>query len=85
MSRESNQARLALRSIWETQESSLEELDEKCNPNRVCKNMKEVTFEGFAEQGQDLKTAWREKLEREGKLAGPGSSLKDLVFGNTAK
>jgi len=86
MSQESNQARLALRSIWETQESSLEELDEECNPNRVCKNMKEVTFEGFAEQGQDLKTAWREKLEREGKLAGgAGNSINDLLLGNSQK
>jgi hypothetical protein len=85
MSEDSNQARLALRSIWDAQESSLEELDEECNPNKICKNMKEVTFEGFSEQGIDLKTAWRQTLEREGKLAGPGSTIKDLVFGNDQK
>ena len=86
MSEESNQARLALASIWQSQEGALEELDEECNPNRICKNMKEVTFEGFSEQGIDLKTAWRQTLEREGKLAGgAGNSINDLLLGNSQK
>ena len=39
--------------------------------------MKDVTFDGFAEDGVDLATAWRQKLAREGKLG--ASSLGDLV------
>jgi hypothetical protein len=41
--------------------------------------MKDVSFDGFAEEGVDMGTAWRNKLRREGKLG--GSSLGDLVLG----
>jgi hypothetical protein len=41
--------------------------------------MKDVSFDGFAEDGVDLGTAWRSKLAREGKLS--GASLADLVMG----
>ncbi|MFM8352314.1 MAG: hypothetical protein ACKN9D_14770 [Actinomycetales bacterium] len=41
--------------------------------------MKDVTFDGFAEDGVDLGTAWRNKLAREGKLT--GAPVSDLVFG----
>jgi hypothetical protein len=80
MSVESDQARLTLRSVWEAQGNPVDELDEECNPNKVCRNMKEVTFDGFGGEGTDLKTSWRDKLEREGKL-NSGGSIKDIVFG----
>jgi len=43
--------------------------------------MKDVTFDGFAEEGVDLATSWRNKLAREGKLN--GSPVSDLVFGSS--
>jgi hypothetical protein len=43
--------------------------------------MKDVTFDGYAEPGSDLGTAWRAKLEREGKLSASGGSLRELVLG----
>lgn len=76
-------ARQVLRSIWEVQGDPAVELDEECSPNKACKNMQGITFDGFAEDGTDLRTAWREKLAREGKLNGSSGSIRDLVFGST--
>jgi len=42
--------------------------------------MKDVSFDGLAEPGSDLGTAWRDKLRREGKLREGGTSLGELVF-----
>ena len=81
MPNESDQAAEVLRAIWQSAPDSVEELDSECNPNKVCRNMKDVSFDGFAEEGVDLGTAWRNKLAREGKLG--NSSLADLVFDKT--
>jgi hypothetical protein len=43
--------------------------------------MKDVTFDGYAEPGSDLGTAWRAKLAREGKLSASEGSVRDLVLG----
>ncbi len=67
-----------LRGIWQ-QESTDISLDEDCSPNKVCRNMKDVSFDGFAEEGVDMATAWRNKLRREGKLG--ASSIGELVNG----
>jgi hypothetical protein len=56
-------------------------LDEECSPNKACRNMKDVTFDGYAEPGSDLGAAWRAKLAREGKLSADGESVHDLIFG----
>ena len=45
MSVESDLARQALSSIWQAQGEKMEELDEECNPNKACRNMKEVKFD----------------------------------------
>ena len=81
MSHESDQAAEALRTIWQGNPGTANEFDEECSPNKVCRNMKDVSFGGFAEDGVDLGTAWRSKLAREGKLS--GASLADLVMGKT--
>ncbi len=67
-----------LRALWQAEG---QELDEDCTPEnqKACKNMKDVSFDGFAPAGSDLGQAWRDKLEREGKLS--KGSLRDLVMG----
>ena len=70
----------ALRAVWQGTPGALEELDAECSPTKACRNMKDVTFDGFAEEGVDLATAWRNTLAREGKL-GTGT-VGDLVFGS---
>ena len=57
------------------------ELDADCSPTKVCRNAREFTFDGIADDGQDLATSWRQLLEREGKLSTEGGSLRDLVLG----
>ncbi len=69
-----------LRSIWAADGAEVPDADAICGPAKNCKNMRDVTFEGFAEPGMDLRTAWRTRLEREGKL-GQGTSIRDLVLG----
>jgi hypothetical protein len=69
----------ALRSIWEA-EGGPAALDEDCSPTTSCRNMKDVTFDGYAEPGSDIGAAWRAKLAREGKLTS-GESVRDLVLG----
>jgi hypothetical protein len=56
-------------------------LDEECSPTKSCRNMKDVTFDGYAEPGSDLGAAWRAKLAREGKLSASEGSVRDLVLG----
>ncbi len=82
MSQESQEAGEALRNIWQGNPANLVELDEECNPNKACRNMKDVNYEGFGGEGVDVATAWKAKLAREGKLA-TGGSIADLVFGNS--
>jgi hypothetical protein len=65
-------------SIW-TVDHGHTHLDEDCSPTKACRNMKDVTFDGYAEPGSDLGSAWRSVLEREGKLS--AGSVRDLVFG----
>jgi hypothetical protein len=69
-----------LRAAWAADGQS-NDLDEACGPTKNCKNMKDVTFDGFAEPGSNLTDAWREKLRREGKLG--DSSVRDLVLGSS--
>jgi hypothetical protein len=72
-----------LRAVWAADESGRAELDEDCGPTKSCRNMRDVTFDGYAEPGTDLSGAWREKLAREGKLRAPGESIRDLVLGSS--
>ena len=46
----------------------------------ACKRMANVGFDGIKGDDEDLRAAWRDKLEREGKLNPAGGSVKDLVF-----
>ena len=73
------QAVAVLRTIWAAEGVTGADLDEDCGPTKTCRNMREVTFDGFAEPGSDLGSAWRSMLERDGKLG--AGSLRDLVLG----
>jgi hypothetical protein len=81
MTRQSDEALEVLRAVWAAQEESSADLDEDCSPTKNCKNMKDITFDGYAEPGSDLTGAWRDKLAREGKLSTSGGSIRDLVLG----
>ena len=80
MPTESDDAAQALRAVWQGTPGALEELDAECSPTKACRNMQDITFDGFAEEGVDLATAWRNTLAREGKLG--SGTVADLVFGS---
>jgi hypothetical protein len=75
-----DEAKEVLRALWRAEGQELE-VDEDCVPQnqKACKNMKGVSFDGFAPAGSNLGQAWRDKLEREGKLS--QGSLRDLLLG----
>lgn len=69
-----------LASVWQVAPSEVD-LDEDCSPSKVCRNMRDVTFDGFGDPGTDPAAAWKEVLAREGKLDESAGSLRGLVFG----
>lgn len=86
----------ALRGIWKAQGQTSADLDEACGNTNTCRNMQGVGFQGLAEDvgmpsnddahsvGGNIRTAWKRKLEREGKLS-EGTSVRDLIFGSSDK
>jgi hypothetical protein len=86
MTHEPDDAVDVLRSVWAAQaraeDRTSDDLEEACGPTKSCKNMQLVSFDGLAEPGSDLRQAWRERLEREGKLSTSGGSIRDLVLGS---
>jgi hypothetical protein len=87
MSQESDQAMSVLRDIWHAQEQTSADLEGLFGHSKSCKAMANIGFHGGtnAPVDDDLRTAWRDKLEREGKLHPDGESLRDLVFEQTER
>ena len=81
MTPQTDDERDVLRAIWESEGQRLD-IDEDCGPTKVCRNMKDVSFDGLAEPGADLAEAWRDKLAQEGKLNTSGGTIADLVLGS---
>lgn len=70
----------ALQSVWMVSHDHFE-LDEDCSPTKPCRNMRGVSFDGYAEPGTDIRAAWRAQLAREGKLDKSGGTIRDLIIG----
>lgn len=69
-----------LSDVWGRSEDPKADTD--CSPTKVCRNAREFTFDGIADDGSDLSTAWRKLLENEGKRSSGGPpSVRDLVLG----
>jgi hypothetical protein len=81
MSPEPDEALEVLRGIWSAQGQTSADLDEHSHGHgKSCKRMAGVGFDGISAD-EDLRAAWRNTLEREGKLNIEGGSVKDLVLG----
>lgn len=86
MSRESGEALEVLRGIWTATAQTSVDLDQHGHGpghGKACKRMADVGFGGSAGDDEDLRAAWRNTLEREGKLNAQGGTVKDLVFGSS--
>jgi hypothetical protein len=82
MSAESTDALEVLREVWRSQGQTAADLDD-CG-EKSCKRMTDagVGFEDFAgESDVERIAAWRDRLEREGKLSPASGSVRDLVLG----
>jgi hypothetical protein len=75
-------AREVLREVWSAQGQTSADLDEDCGPTKACKKMADVGFDGLAGDDDDLRAAWRNRLQREGKLNEETGSIRDLVLGS---
>jgi hypothetical protein len=94
LSEDGQQALSALRGIWQAQGQTSAALDEACGNTKPCKNMESVGFGGLVEGndapakgetsvGNNVRAAWKTKLEREGKLGTQKGSVRDLIFGTS--
>ena len=81
MSDQPDEALEVLRGVWNAQQQSAADLGDDCGTTKTCKKMADVGFGGLAGPDEDLRSAWRNKLAREGKLNTGGSSVADLVLG----
>jgi hypothetical protein len=70
-----------LRAVWSAQGQSAADLDPGDAPAKSCKRMAGVGFDGLAAGEEDLRSAWRSRLAREGKLSPSGETVADLVMG----
>jgi hypothetical protein len=70
-----------LRSVWSARGQSAADLEEALGPQKSCKSMQNVGFDGLAGSDGDMRSAWRATLERDGKLSREAGSVRDLVLG----
>jgi hypothetical protein len=78
MSGEPDEALDVLRGIWSAQGQTSANLDD-LDTGRACKRMADVGFSEMDGAEDDLRAAWRDRLEREGKLSS-GGTVADLVL-----
>lgn len=67
--------------MWSTPDDDQVLLDADCSPTKSCRNMVGVSFDGLAEPGTDLTSAWRSRLEREGKVQEGAGTIRELILG----
>jgi hypothetical protein len=80
MTRRSDADLEVLRILWSAQGQTSADLDEALGPQKSCKNMVDVGFDGLAGADGDLRGAWQARLRREGKLNAEAGSIGDLVL-----
>lgn len=87
-----------LKNLWQAQGQGNHSVEQSCESNSGpsnnagCKNTKHMGFDGIInevaansdgdEDVDDVQTAWRKKLQQEGKLAQEGKSVRDMVLGD---
>ena len=75
-----------LRGIWSANRTSRDELTEAFGDGRSCKTTRHLGFNGYADREKensagvdnDLRAAWRETLEREGKRTDGADALHEV-------
>ena len=70
-----------LREVWSARGQTSADIGEHGGHGKSCKRMTGVGFDGMSGDDEDLRAAWRDRLQREGKLNTEGGSVRDLVLG----
>lgn len=73
-----------LREVWSAQGQTEADLEDAFGAQKSCQRMADVGFEDMVSEGQDLRSAWRTTLQRDGKLKPGTGSVADLVLGSGA-
>jgi hypothetical protein len=81
ISQQPDEALDVLRSIWSAQGQTSADVEAACGTTKSCQRMTDVGFDGLAGKDGDLRSAWRARLAREGKLSTGGGGVRDLVLG----
>jgi hypothetical protein len=81
MSHQSDEPLEVLRGIWSARGQTSADLQDSVGTPKSCKRMQDVGF-GDPDSDEDLRTAWRSRLQREGKLSSEAGSIKDLILGS---
>jgi hypothetical protein len=81
MNGQRDEALEVLRGIWNARGQTAADLEAADDTAKTCKKMADVGFDGLADGDPDLRSAWRAKLRREGKLNPEAGSVADLVLG----
>src|SRR5215469_17584548 len=81
MSREPDETLDVLRGVWSARGQGVADLDEAAGAGKSCKRMANVGFGDMAEDDADLRAAWRERLQREGKLNPEGAASPTSSWG----
>ena len=82
MSRQPDEGVEVLRAVWSAQGQSSADLEEASGTTKSCKRMADVGFDGLAGEDQDMRSAWRDTLRRDGKLNAAGGTVRDLIMGS---
>jgi hypothetical protein len=74
-----------LREVWSANGQTEADLEDAFGAQKSCQRMKDVGFDDLAGEGDDLRSAWRTRLEREGKFKPDAGSVADLVLGPSSE
>lgn len=78
-----------LRGVWDARGQTSQDIDESCDTGE-CRASESMGFDGLAEEVEptsnrdeaitNLQSAWRQTLEREGKLNKDAETVRDMVL-----
>ncbi len=74
-----------LRDVWSARGQTEADLADGFGPQKSCKRMTDVGFGDLAEPDDDLRSAWRQTLDRDGKRKPGSGSVADLVLGRASE
>lgn len=75
----------AMRTVWGASALTAADLEQFCPTTKVCKNVSDLGIKGMGdeEMAADLRSEWKNMLQRDGKLPENAESIGDMVASMT--